>query len=105
MKQTINKYQFRDAFLNSERDYYSYAGYEALFDFLEEVDPDFELDVVAITCDFTEYESAVECMEDLGHKTPKFNDNDEEVEEQAIEWLRENTCVIEFTGGIIIQAF
>jgi hypothetical protein len=33
------------------------AGYDALFDYLEESGEDIELDVIALCCDFCEYES------------------------------------------------
>lgn len=55
MKQTISQYDFMDAFQRMDRDYYSYEGYQALYDWYEELDPDMELDVVAICCDWTEY--------------------------------------------------
>jgi hypothetical protein len=55
MKQTINQHDFMDAFRRMDRDYYSYEAYQALFDWYEELDPDFELDVIGICCDWTEY--------------------------------------------------
>jgi hypothetical protein len=56
MKQTIdNASQFRDAFRAMGRaDNFSYEGMELLFDHLEEIDPDMELDVIAICCDYSE---------------------------------------------------
>jgi hypothetical protein len=55
MIQTINVSDFRDAFrAHGRREQFSYEGLGALFDFLEEVNPDFELDVVALCCDYSE---------------------------------------------------
>ena len=55
MVQTINCSQFRDAFRSAGRaNQFSYEGLTALFDFLEEVNPDFDLDVVALCCDYAE---------------------------------------------------
>ena len=55
MKQTINVYDFRDAFVRMDRkDQFSYEGLGALYEYLEECDPDMELDVIAICCDFTQ---------------------------------------------------
>jgi hypothetical protein len=107
MKQTINKYQFREAFkaMGIESSF-SYAGLDALFDFLEEVSPNLELDPMAIYYDFNEYESAVHCMDDCIINLMKAKEDEgDKLEEACLECLRENTCVIEFNGGIIIQNF
>ena len=65
MKQTINVYDFRDAFRNHQRaDNFSYEGLTALFEYLEELEEDtgeeMELDVIALCCDFTEWNSLEE---------------------------------------------
>jgi len=66
--QTINQYQFTEAFRQIRPDNFSYEGQKALFEFFEEYSEDtgepFELDVIAICCDFTEYESLAEFNED-----------------------------------------
>ncbi len=55
MKQTITKSMFRDAFVHMGRkDSFSYEGLGALFDYLEECCEDFELDVIALCCDYSE---------------------------------------------------
>lgn len=55
MKQTINLYQFRDAFQRMDRgDQFSYEGLEALYNYLEEVNPEYDLDVIALCCDFSQ---------------------------------------------------
>lgn len=64
MKQTINKSQFRDAFLTWETysKNFTYEGLGLLYDGLEELANDtgeeYELDVVAICCDFAEADHA-----------------------------------------------
>ena len=105
MKQTINKYDFERAFRDHGRKKsFSYSGLEALFEYLEECGgDDMELDVVAIDCEFAEYESAVKCIEDCGYTD--LEGDEEEKEEQAIEYLRDHTSLIEFAGGLIIQNF
>ena len=113
MKQNVNSYQFADAFKTAGRaDQFSYKGLDALFDFLEEVEPDSELDVIALCCDFTEYESALECVKetvsDWEYECSYSirTNTEEENEEGALEYLREQTCVIEVgNGSIIIHAF
>lgn len=70
-------------FINEFKDYPSYAehfsieGLEALYDFFEEIDSNCELDVVAICCEFTEYESIEEFNEDYNEDVKTI----EEVEE------------------------
>jgi hypothetical protein len=58
MKQTVNLYQFREAFRLHERTNFSYEGLEILFDYLEECesgsDTEFELDVIGLCCDYAE---------------------------------------------------
>lgn len=109
MKQSINAYQFERAFVNmGRRDQFSYAGLNALFEHLEQYEEDsgqeLELDVIALCCDFSEYDNAVECVKDCGYDL-ELSDDPEEAEETALKYLRDNTTVIEFDGGIIIQAF
>ena len=55
MIQTINLSDFRAAFHSMGRkDQFSYEGLGALFNYLEDIDPDFDLDVIALCCEFSE---------------------------------------------------
>ena len=55
MIQTINVSDFRDAFKACGRhEQFSYEGLGILFDYLEDIDPGFDLDVVALCCDYSE---------------------------------------------------
>jgi len=80
MIDTINKYNFIDRFRSSDSyaNNFSYEGLSALFDYLEDYEDDtgekIEFDLVALCCDFTEYEnlqeikdnySDIESLEDL----------------------------------------
>lgn len=109
MKTTVNEYDFRDAFKRYDRDNFSYAGLGALFEYLEEYEEqcndELELDVIALCCDLSEHASALACLDDMGYGFEPEGDDDDEREESALEYLRENTSVIEFNGGIIIQGF
>ena len=83
MKTSINLSDFRQAFVNYDRkDTFSYEGYEALFNELEEYedscDTEIELDVIVLCCEYTEYENLeelqgnytdIESMEDLQNNT------------------------------------
>ena len=112
MYTTINFSQFCDSFGEDRKNHFSYEGKKALFDYLEEYEEDtgeeIELDTIALCCEYTEYETAIECAKE-------YNDflteeelkelGEEEAEEEALKYLNENTQVIEFEGGIIIQDF
>ena len=71
MKQTINDCDFIDAFRNyfggQYKTNFSYEGLKALFEWFEEYENDtgeeMELDVIAICCDFSEYDSLKEYNE------------------------------------------
>jgi hypothetical protein len=64
------------------------------------------LDVVALCCDYSEHESAIACVSDLGYDFAQDEDDDEdEQEEAALAYLQDNTSVITFDGGVIIQGF
>jgi len=72
MKQSINMYDFERAFKNFERDNFSYDGLKALFEYLEEYEEgtgeEVELDVIALCCDYAEYDSLKEYNDDYGTK-------------------------------------
>jgi hypothetical protein len=77
MKQSINFNQFHDAFRDHNRlDNFTYDGLKALFEWIEELDDscgtDTELDVIALCCEFSEYDSALDCIKDTGYNfTPE----------------------------------
>ena len=96
---TIDLYDFRRAFADYNRaDQFSYEGLDALFDWLEELSEDtdtpYELDVIGLCCEFSEYNDLAEIQE-----------NYSSTDIDSIEDLRDHTSVIEFDGGIIIQDF
>lgn len=109
MKQSITRYGFAHLFEEYNRkENFSYNGRLALFDYLEELEDhsgeQIECDIIGFCCDFSEYETVEECAKEysLWCYEP---DSYEEREEYALEQLRDRTSVIEFEGGIIIQAF
>ena len=118
MKTNVNLSDFRDAFQSHDRKNFSYEGLEALFNYLEEYEEstgeEVELDVIALCCDFSEYESALDCAREYGneevvdlepHGSVDLLEVAELEEAQAAEWLNDRTTVIAFDGGIIIQQF
>ena len=64
MKQSINEYDFRNAFIQLRPDNFTYEGLTALYNHLEDLEQDtgqeIELDVIALCCDFSEYENLEE---------------------------------------------
>jgi hypothetical protein len=58
MNMTINNAsQFRDEFAHMGRkDQFSYEALGLLYDYLEEVEPDYSLDVIELCCDYAEGE-------------------------------------------------
>ena len=99
MYRTINEYEFRQAFKDMDRDYYSYEGYEALYEHLDEMcssdDKGFELDVISICGEYTEYKNLEEFQKEYGNE-----------EYENIEDIEENTMVLKLDNDrFIIQVF
>lgn len=102
MKQTVTSYQFVEAFRAAGREsQFSRPALFALFDYLESYEDDcgveLELDPVGICCEFAEHPSAISASKEYGQSF--------ETEAEALEWLREQTQVVEFDGGVVIQQF
>ena len=61
MKTTVTRHDFHEAFAKQRPDNFTPDGLNALYDYLTELENDIgeemELDVIAICCDYTEYES------------------------------------------------
>lgn len=82
MYQTISKSDFRDAFVHANRkDNFSYEALGALYDYIEEMDENYELDVIALCCEFSEQEIPhvleqynVESLHDLDTQVIWHND-------------------------------
>lgn len=108
MKITLSVSAIADALRADTSANWSYAGAVALAEYLDEQDTqneeDTEFDVVAIRCEFNEYSSALEAAKDQGFEGDEGDDEGEQ-EEKALAWLQDKTTVIEFKGGVIIQAY
>lgn len=102
MKTTVSFYQFREQFrIQGRESQFSRDALSALFDYIEELESDtgeeIELDVIGLCCDYAEYADALDAA--------KAYNWEGEDEDEALEWLRDRTTVIEFSGGIIIGQF
>ena len=109
MKQNVNRYDFERAFSDMGRGTnFTYEGRIALFDYLEDMyegmGEEYELDVIALCCEYSEHDTALEAAKEYGWI--EYDDlTNEENEPEAIEWLNEHTQVIVFNGGVIIAGF
>lgn len=66
MKQTITKSMFRDAFRAAGRNKnFTYEGLGEPYGYFESVDENYDLDVIAICCDFTE-STVTDALEEHG---------------------------------------
>jgi hypothetical protein len=111
MIKTINEFDFIRAFQESDsrKDQFSYGALQAIFAYYEELEETaidnsdtfgvmgnltlgIELDIIATCCEFTEYDSALDCL------SMYTLDKDEESiqdEDKAREWLEERTTVLD----------
>ena len=111
MKQTLTKDTFRFLMNQIRPDNFSYEGQGILFDYLEECDPEMELDVIAICCDFSEgdfQEVANELDDDADELAEECKGMDEDETAQLIaEKLADKTTVLGVTSSnsIIYQNF
>lgn len=113
MKQSINEYQFTQAFQDMNRsNNFSYAGLKALFDYLEEYEDstgeEVGLDVIALCCDYTEYENVEEFISNYDDSYVVYEDEEtKEINYQdTLEKIAEYTQVIDIDGeSFIISCF
>jgi hypothetical protein len=98
MKQTINLNDFRNAFQRMDRgNQFSYEALELIYDYLEEIDPDSELDVIAICCDFQEM-TPREIADAYGYEV----EEDGNEMQNVLDCLHDETSVIGTTDETII---
>jgi hypothetical protein len=92
-------YQFERAFKNMDRcEQFSYDGLKALYEYLVEYEEDtgeeIELDVIALCCEYAEYDSLKEFQADYGEKY------------ESIEAISDATALIPIDdNAFIIQQF
>ena len=95
---TVNEHEFVNEFRAYEREDFTHEALVALFEYLEDysrdTDEPFELDVIGLCCEFTEYADFEEIQETYSS-----------TELYSLDDLRGRTIVIEFKYGIIIQDF
>lgn len=102
--------QFRDEFaVNHRKSQFSYEALGLLFDYLEEMNPNYELDVIALCCDYSE-----ECAEDIARNysidlndaDPEGNRYDTECRAIVRAYLEDHTSIVgETATGFIYAQF
>lgn len=117
MKQSLTTEQAIDILLQDEYAGWSYSGARALVEYMEQLEEDLEQDIemdrVALRCDYSEYKSAWEAMQQYQPDDMPTIDSEgmdlvelgEAQEAAALEWLQDRTTVITFDGGVIISQF
>ena len=116
-----NAYQLEELFRKCGREnHFSYEGFNALYDYLDEysdeINEPFEVNVIALCCDFTEYSGWEELYNNYSYSYNNKSETFEKLEENNelddfIEWVQDRTTVINVTDyrnnivGIIIQDF
>ena len=83
MIETLTKHQFIDAFKQSARkNQFSYEGLVSLFEYLEEYEDStgetIEFDMIALCCEYAEYENLEEFQNDYGKEYKSFDEIEEE---------------------------
>jgi hypothetical protein len=122
MKTTLSTNEVTHALLQDDNAGWSYDGAKALAEYLDdmevEMEEEMELDVVALRCDFSEFESLIDwaneyfTIDQLVETFPIASDPDaddyadlDDCEEEIRDYIRDNGQLIEFDGGIIVSSF
>lgn len=117
MKMTLSTDHAARILMEDDNANWSWAGARALVEYLDEIDEDMELDVVAIRCDYSEYSSLQDWAEDYfadGLKDDglllELDEDGDLVDEDAADtairdYIENYGTLIEFEGGIIVSSF
>jgi hypothetical protein len=104
MIQTINLSQFRDEFKAIRPDNFSYEGLEILYDYIDEMIPNYDLDVIELCCDYSE-----ESIEELirSYSIDCDGIDDDEIDAHVLDYINDNSIVLGVTydGSIVYQNF
>tara|TARA_A100001201_G_scaffold48561_1_gene48440 strand:+ start:1006 stop:1305 length:300 start_codon:yes stop_codon:yes gene_type:complete len=94
---TLNEHSFINRFLEIRKDSFSVKALRVLYhyydDMSEGIGDNIEFDPIAICCEWAEYDTEQECLDDYGHY-------------EDIEEIRANTVVLPVYGdSILVQSF
>jgi len=103
-----NASQFRDEFRQCGRaDQFSYEATNLLFDYFEEIDSDYDLDVIAICCEYSEDSAANIARNygiDLNDCDPESGYYEEQCADAVRAYMEDHTSVIGVTPSGIVYA-
>ena len=112
MKETVTQSRFLDVFRQVRPNQFSRNALVALFDYLDQLEQDLgeetEFDPIGLCCEWTEYGDAIEAAEAYGWEAPEIpegEERDDTSERKALEYLQDNTHVIDFDGGVLVLNF
>ena len=100
-----NASQFRDEFRQCGRQgQFSYEALGLLFEYFEEIDPDYELDVIAICCEYSE-DSVAQIADWYGLEFSSIEEGDTDGErDHVLAYLHDHTSVVGITPSGIVYA-
>lgn len=114
MKKTLTTHDIADELHNDKNAGWSWAGACALAEYLEDLEEstgeEMELDVVAIRCDFAEYETlSAWAIDHFGGESYALEalslESLEDSDDTIREYINERGTLIEFEGGVIVSSF
>jgi hypothetical protein len=86
------------------QDQFSYEALSALFDYMEEIAPDFDLDVIALCCDYSE-DTVEDIAANYGLEFSSIEDGDTDGEREHVRaYLEENTTIVAETASGFLYA-
>ena len=99
MKTTVSIYDFRDAFARMGRkNQFTYEALGLIYEYLEDIDPDWELDVIAVCCDFDE-QAPVDIAHMYGIDISECGGDDDKILATVRGYLHEETTVVGETAA------
>ena len=112
MKETVTQSRFLDVFRQVRPNQFSRNALVALFDYLDQLEQDLgeetEFDPIGLCCEWTEYADPIEAAEAYGWEAPEIpegEERDDTSDRKALEFLADQTHVVEFDGGILVLNF
>ena len=110
MKITLSSREAVRRLLEDENANWCYASACALVAHLQVLEQsmgvEMEFDVVAIRCDYSKHDSALDAAREYDYDDEPEPEQDEDDRElDALDWLMDRTTVIKFLGGVVIANF
>lgn len=111
MKQSISEYQFIAMFLQSQyKDNFTHDGLAMIYEYLECIDENYELDITAIACEYTEssVESIASDYNIVSSDIDVLDLTDDavlaEITNSVLEYLNNHSSLVGYNDDIIVYA-